>query len=223
MKLTDKFLLFTLPVLLAAQVAQKANETYHTEQGRATVAAGLTGPDRDEKQKPRELIDALKIKSGMSVADLGTGVGYMLPFLSSAVGSSGHVYAEDIFPDFLGKAKQRGADLKLNNVTYVLGTDRDPKLPAGKLDLVLALDVYHHFDYPDVMLAHIKQALAPNGRFAIVEYFKTKEAMPNGRALEHIRLNDSDMIREIESHGFKLEMEREHVPHSQYLAVFRPQ
>lgn len=221
--MSKRLLVLPLPVLLLAQVAHRANETYQTEQGRAGVASGLGAADRDEKQKPRELIQSLGLKSGMSVADIGTGVGYMLPFLSTAVGPSGHVYAEDIFPDFLAKAKQHGADTKLTNVSYILGNDRDPKLPEGKLDLVLALDVYHHFDYPEAMLARIKSSLAPGGRFAIVEYFKSKDSMPNGRALEHIRLNDSDMIHEIESHGFKLISEREHVPHTQYLAIFRPQ
>src|SRR5579883_1370359 len=130
-------LLLLIPGLLAAQVAQKANEGYRTEEGRANVGKGLAGPNRDAQQKPEQLVRSLGIKPGMSVADVGTGVGYMLPFLSKAVGPGGHVYAEDIFPDFLDKAKQRGAESKLENVTFILGDTHSPKLPPGKLDLVL--------------------------------------------------------------------------------------
>src|SRR6266498_2821959 len=89
-----------LSAQVQAQVAKDANATYQTEQGRAGIAAGLDGPDRDSRQKPKELIAALGIKPGMTVADVGTGVGYMLPFLSAAAGT---VIAEDIFPDYLAK------------------------------------------------------------------------------------------------------------------------
>jgi len=48
---------------------------------------------------------------------------------------------------------------RLNNVQFVLGADRDPKLPADSLEGVLVLDVYHHFDYPEAMLEHIRDSL----------------------------------------------------------------
>ena len=72
---------------LAAQVASQANSGYQTEQQRKTVANGLADPARDEKQKPGELIRAMGLQPGMTVADVGTGIGYMLPFLSRAVGA----------------------------------------------------------------------------------------------------------------------------------------
>ena len=95
----------------------------------------------------------------MTVADVGTGIGYMLPFLSRRVGPQGKVIAEDIFDDFLASARQHSENLKLTNVTFIKGTDKDPLLPANSLDIALALDVYHHFDYPEKMLAAIHQAL----------------------------------------------------------------
>jgi ubiquinone/menaquinone biosynthesis C-methylase UbiE len=204
---------------LTAQVATQANSTYQTEQGRKSVAAGLADPARDEKQKPRELLEAMGVQRGMTVADVGTGVGYMLPFMSRAVGRSGNVIAEDIFDDFLTAAKQRAQNQNLNNVTFVKGTETDPNLPDGQVDEVLALDVYHHFDYPDKMLAAIAKSLKPGGKLVIVEYYKTQEAMPNGRALTHIRLNKPDVIKEIEANHFHLISEREHIPGSQYMLV----
>jgi ubiquinone/menaquinone biosynthesis C-methylase UbiE len=206
---------------LAAQVAGPANSGYQTEQQRKAVAGGLADPARDEKQKPGELIRAMGLQPGMTVADVGTGIGYMLPFLSRRVGAEGSVIAEDIFDDFLASAKQRAANLKLANVTFVKGTETDPALPEGAVDIVLALDVYHHFDYPEKMLAAIHRSLKPGAKLAVVEYYKRKEAMPEGRALTHIRLDMPDVIKEIEANRFHLIAEQEHIPDSQYLLIFR--
>ena len=90
-----------LPALCAtalwAQVATDANQRYQTAEGRKAIAAGLGSAERDATERPQELVDEMGLKPGMTVADVGTGVGYMLPYLSRAVGPSGHVTAEDIF------------------------------------------------------------------------------------------------------------------------------
>lgn len=213
-------LLASVPI--GAQVAAKANENYRSHEGREGIAKTLDAPDRDGRQKPAELVVALGIAPGSTVVDLGTGVGYMLPYLSMAVGASGVVLAEDIQQDFLDKAKARVANEKLANVKLILGNDKDPLLPAGAADLILALDVYHHFDYPAQMLAKLSAALKPGGRLAIVEYYKRRGAMgPGDRAIEHIRLDEADVIKEIEANGFRFVSQREHIPNSQYLAVFQ--
>ena len=204
---------------LSAQVASEANSGYKTEQQRKQMAATLANPERDSTQKPAQLIRDMEIKEGMTVADVGTGVGYMLPFLSRAVGPQGKVIAEDIFDDFLQGARDRVENLKLTNVSFVKGTETDPNLPEGKLDQILALDVYHHFDYPEKMLAALHRALKPDGRLVIVEYYKRHEAMPNGRAMTHIRLDMPDVIKEIEANRFHLISEKERIRNVQYMLV----
>ena len=221
MRITGVFAALVLAGTLAAQVAGQANSGYQTEQQRKGLAAGLGDPARDERQKPGELIRAMGLQPGMTVADVGTGIGYMLPFLSRRVGADGHVIAEDIFDDFLASAKQRAENLKLSNVTFVKGTETDPKLPAAAVDIVLSLDVYHHFDYPEKMLAAIHQSLKPDGKLVVVEYYKRQEAMPGGRALTHIRLDMPDVIKEIEANHFHLLAEKEHIPDSQYMLILR--
>jgi ubiquinone/menaquinone biosynthesis C-methylase UbiE len=203
-----------------SQVAEKANEGYKTKEGRESVARGLADPGRDQTQKPRDILDALALKPGNVVADVGTGVGFMLPYLSHVLGDKGQVIAEDIASDFLDKAKARGQVLGLTNVKFVLGTDRDPKLPADTVDAVLVLDTYHHFDYPEAMLAHIRDSLLSDGRLVIVDYYKRPDAMPGGRAMEHIRLDEDDVIKEVEANGFRLSSKKELIPKHQYLAIF---
>ena len=83
----------------------------------------------------------------------------------------------------------------------------------------LVLDVYHHFDYPEKMLAALYKALKPDGKLVVVEYYKRESAMPNGRALTHIRLDMPDLIKELEANHFHLLREQEHVKNVQYLLV----
>jgi ubiquinone/menaquinone biosynthesis C-methylase UbiE len=211
--------ILTLAGALGAQVAQQANSTYQTEAGRKTVAQSLNASSREQTQKPGELIKSMGLEPGMTVADVGTGVGYMLPFLSRRVGPAGRVLAEDIFDDFLAGAKQTTEDQKLSNITFIKGSETDPNLPEGQVDMELVLDAYHHFDYPEKMLASLRKALKPDGKLIIVEYYKRESAMPGGRALTHIRLDMPDVIKEIEANHFHLLMEKEHIKNVQYMLV----
>lgn len=213
------FAVLALAGALSAQVAKDANSGYQTPEGRKAVAQGLADPQRDQTIRPAQLTQEIGLKPGMTVADIGTGVGYMLPFLSKRVGESGHVIAEDITDDFLGMAKKAAENQNLKNVTFVKGTETDPKLPEGQVDIALALDVYHHFDYPEKMLAAIHKALRPDGKLVIVEYYKREAAMPGGRALKHIRLDMPDVIKEVEANHFHLLEEKERIKNVQYMLV----
>jgi ubiquinone/menaquinone biosynthesis C-methylase UbiE len=205
---------------VTGQVATQANEGYKTPEARDAVAKTLSAADRDEKQKPRELVAAMPLKPGMTVADIGTGTGYMLQYLSEAVGAQGRVLSEDIFPDFLEKAKNTAKQHRLANVEFIQGTETDPGLPANGVDVVLALDSYHHWNYPDKMLAALHRELRDGGRLVIVEYYRRPDAMPGRRAMQHIRLDAPDVIKEIESNHFRLLSEHDHVKGSQYMAIF---
>ena len=218
MKRTAVLLLICAPVF--AQVAGNANKDYQTHEGRENIAKRLADPARNETQNPRAIVDALALKPGDAVADVGTGVGFMLPYLSHMVGDKGQVFAEDISNDFLDKARARVQQLNLKDVKFVLGNEHDPKLPADTLDGVLVLDAYHHFDYPQDMLGRIRDSLLSDGRLVIADFYKRPEAMPGGRAMEHIRLDQDDVIKEVEAAGFRVSSKSELIPKSQYLVVF---
>jgi ubiquinone/menaquinone biosynthesis C-methylase UbiE len=194
-----------------AQVADTANSGYKTKEGRDKVAATLDDPHRDGKQKPQELVAAMNIEPGMTVADIGTGTGYMLPFLSRAVGPGGKVFGEDIQADFLERAKAK----KDANVELILGAETDPKLPPNSVDVALVLDVYHHFDYPDKMLAAIRRALKPGAHLVVVDFYKSASPSPG-----HIRAERDDVASEIEHNGFHLLSKRDHLPKTQYMLTF---
>jgi ubiquinone/menaquinone biosynthesis C-methylase UbiE len=205
------FAAFLLTLSAWAQVADTANSGYKTKEGRDKVAAGLDDPHRDGRQKPEELVAAMNIKPGLTVADIGTGTGYMLPFLSRATGPTGKVFGEDIQTDFLERAKAKNVP----NAELILGTTTDPKLPPNSIDIALVLDVYHHFDYPVKMLAAIRGALKPGAHLVVVDYYKSASPSPG-----HIRLERDDVAAEIEHNGFHLLSKREHIPKTQYMLTF---
>ncbi len=206
-----------------SQVAREANRDYETAEQRAQMVERLESQARLANLRPGELVSRLEIVHGSTVVDLGTGTGTLLEELSRAVGPGGRVVAEDIHADFLERARGRAKTAGLANVEFVLGTESDPRLPAGAADLVVVLDAYHHFDYPEQMLAAIKRSLRPGGRLAIVEYHKKRGAMEVDPdfALAHIRAGADEVVREVEAAGYKLVWRREHAPGRQYVAMFR--
>lgn len=209
--------------LASAQVAGKANAAYRTAEGRAGMMRTLGDPHRPDRLKAPELVKSLALKSCDTLADVGSGAGILLPFFSKAVGSCGRVIAMDIFPDFLETAKRKAAAEGLDNVMFVLGTDKDTRLPERCCDVIVTVDAYHHYDYPAETLSTIRAALRPGGRFVILDYYRRSNAMGNGDfALEHIRADRDDVVKEVEAAGFRLVETRDHVPDSQYLAVFGP-
>lgn len=205
-----------------AQVAEKANAGYKTEEDRARVARNLDNPDRVERQKPVELLESIGIKPGETIADIGTGVGFMLPYMIDAVGPSGHVYAEDIQDDFLAKAKQKAKDGGWKNITFVKGDPNDVKLPANSLDLAFILDVYHHINYPDKTMATVYKALKPGGRLALIDFYRSREhpRMSEERRKNHIRLDRDGFRKEVEAAGFKFDRTFDHLPY-QYVLLFK--
>jgi ubiquinone/menaquinone biosynthesis C-methylase UbiE len=206
---------------LPGQVAEKANAGYQTKEDRERVARNLGNPDRVERQKPAELLKAIGVKPDQTIGDIGTGVGFMLPYMIDAVGPTGRVYAEDIQDDFLEKAKAAVAEGGWKNVTFVKGDGKDVKLPENSLDLGFILDVYHHINYPQVTMASVYKAVKPGGRLAVIDFYRSREhpRMSEERRRNHIRLDRDGFKAEIEAVGFKFDRTFDHLPH-QYVLIF---
>jgi len=221
-----KTLLPILTVVLAvsasAQIAKKANEGYQTAEDRARVAQSLGGEDREERQKPRELLASIGIEPGATIADVGTGVGFMLPYFLERIGPEGKIYAEDIQQQFLDEVEKKKAEHSWSNVVTILGEQIDPKLPKGEIDLAFILDAYHHFNHPLETMKMIGDSLAPNGRVVMVDFYRSREhpTMSAERLEGHIRKDRDGFKAEIEEAGFRMIRQFDHLPH-QYVLIFQ--
>ncbi len=208
-------LLLGFAVMAPAQVASDANRHYADRESRRQMVKVLADPARADRLQAEKLVGALGLRVGDTVVDLGTGAGVLLPYLAEAVGPAGQVLAQDIHEDFLEAARRTASEARLANVDFALGGERDPNLPANSADMILAVDAYHHFDYPKPLLARVHNALKSAGRLAIMDYYKHGFRDP-----DHIRADKPVVIEEIEAAGFRLVKDIEHVPDTQYLLIF---
>ena len=173
----------------------------------------LVRPEREQEEQPELALDLIGLKPGMQIGDVGAGVGYFSIRMAKRVGREGKVYANDIQP---GMIQRLQANLKregLDNVIPVLGTETDPKLPAGQLDLVLMVDVYHEFAHPQRMLAGIASALKPGGRLVLLEYRKEDPEVP---IREEHKMSIPMVRQELEAEGFRFDkvlsdLRRQHI------------
>jgi ubiquinone/menaquinone biosynthesis C-methylase UbiE len=120
-------------------------------------------------------MDALGIRRGSAVADVGTGDGYFSFHLAYRVGPQGKVYAEDISGSKIEKIRERAKREGLSQLETVLGTEDDPKLPKEALDAILIVLTYHEMHNYDAMLSGMIHALKPGGFLAVID----DEAEPN--------------------------------------------
>ena len=176
----------------------------------------LVRPEREAEEQPEKALDALKLKPGMVVADIGAGVGYMSLRMARRVGPMGKVYANDLQPEMLAKLRENAAKAKLENVVTVLGDAADPKLPASTMDLVLLVDVYHEFSQPQQMLRKIREALKPDGRLVLLEYRAEDPSVP---ILPEHKMTVAQVKAEIEPEGFVLQPVIETLPRQHILIL----
>lgn len=199
-------------VLLSAFIAWScplgAFQTSHPLTGRRIAPVmGVAGadwlerPERGSEENPDLALDALGIRPGMVVADIGAGTGYMSLRIAKRVGPTGKVYANDLQPDMLRRLRENAARAKIANIETVLGEEADPKLPPGQMDLVLLVDVYHEFSEPQKMLRKIRETLKPDGRLVLLEYRKEDPSVPIRP--EH-KMSVAEVRTELEAEGFHL-------------------
>jgi SAM-dependent methyltransferase len=159
----------------------------------------LERPEREKEEDPAAIMRALNLQKNWVVADIGCGTGYYSFRLAPSVATVLGVEIQQEMLDLLmAKAKTSG----VTNVKPVLGTITDPKLPAGGVDLILLVDVYHEFDHPIEMLTALRQSLSPTGRIALVE-FKGEDPKIPIKALH--KMTEQQARKEFESLGFTWE------------------
>ena len=129
-------------------------------------------------QPPDRVMDAVGVKPGMVVAEIGAGMGRYVVQLAVRVGETGKVYAEDIDSGALEYLARRCSRWDLKNVETILGDVNDAKLPEAALDLIFIISAYHEFKDPVALLGNARSALKPGGTLAIGEWIIPEGIQP---------------------------------------------
>lgn len=169
----------------------------------------LNRPERIQEENPEEMLEQLDVKPGMTVCDMGCGDGYYTIELAKRVGPGGKVIAVDIQPEMLQELSRRCQRSDLKNVEMILGEPHNPKLPVGKIDLILMVDVYHEFSNPVEMLDAMRKSLTPDGRIALVEFRGEDPQVPIKP--EH-KMTKKQILKEYEANSMRLVGQYDRLP-----------
>ena len=159
------------------------------------------GESREISANAAGIVDALGLRRGDEVADIGSGTGLFVQALCDRVDQSGTVYAVDISPRFLEHLRQRKVREALYPVEVVEGTARSVELEPRSVDVALVVDTYHHFEYPQNTLWSLRRAIRPGGYLYVVD-FERIPGVTREWLLDHVRADKETFRSEIEAAGF---------------------
>jgi ubiquinone/menaquinone biosynthesis C-methylase UbiE len=165
-------------------------------------AGWLERAEREEEEAPSKAIDALDLKPGMVIADIGAGSGYYTSRMARKVAPSGRVLATDIQPGMIAILERRITAEGLANVTTLLGAMDDPGLQPNSIDLAIMVDVYHELQQPQLFLQRLKPAFKPGGRLVLLEFRKEDPKVP---ILEVHKMSVAEVKAELEAEGYAID------------------
>ena len=172
-------------------------------------AEWLVRENRENQERCSLMLANLGVKPGMTVCDMGCGNGFYSLQLAKMVGPKGKVLCVDVQPEMLELLKERAAEAKITNIQPILGSLDDPKLPKGRVDLILCVDVYHEFSHPEQMLFAMRESLSPHGLVALLEY---REEDPEVPIKPLHKMSKAQIMKEFPPGGFKLVKEFDGLP-----------
>jgi ubiquinone/menaquinone biosynthesis C-methylase UbiE len=156
----------------------------HERRFRPSQMHRLEDPDRQNWLPPHEILSALRLQTGWTVADIGAGTGYFALPMAAALGAAGRVFAVDVSPEMLARLRERITEAGVANVECVEGEASATTLPAASCDAVLLANVWHEFDDPAAVLAEMRRILRPGGQIALLDWRPDVEPV-HGPPLEH--------------------------------------
>ena len=193
-----RFLIAALALLVVAPLLFVVYEGVHTLRILTAVER-----ERDQWQRPADVLRALVLTEGATVVDLGAGAGYFALKLSAQVGARGIVLAEDVRVESLAFLWIRRFTRGAHNVRVILGTPGDPHLPAGAADAVLIANTYHELSVPGAILDAAFGAMKPGARLVILDRKIRSASAADATEAGHHGVPPGRVRREIREHGFE--------------------
>jgi ubiquinone/menaquinone biosynthesis C-methylase UbiE len=167
-----------------------------------------------------EILDAMNLKPGMDVADIGAGSGLMSRLIAQRVAPNGTVYAVDIAKNMIDHIAEVAQKENIPNLKPVLGDPKSPKLAPNSIDVICIIDSYHHFEYPTDMLAEIRKALRADGMLVLID-FKRIDGISKDYILKMVRAGEGTFTDEFLNAGFELVDKRDDMFPDNYMLKFK--
>ena|SRR5579863_5302687 len=117
-----------------------------------------------------EWMDALRLKPGDRVLDVGPGPGFVTFVLAERVGPLGLIYAVDPSAEALAYLQRLQAERHIANIKTFVADAATVDLPGATLDAALIAMVLHHTDDPPAIMRNVARLLRPGGLAAIAEF-----------------------------------------------------
>jgi arsenite methyltransferase len=209
-------LVLVVPAAAQDQTPRSHEEMHRLHRDPKAYIAMLEDPKRDAYQKPHEVLMALDLQPGETVADVGSGSGYFTLRFAAHVCDRGRVFAVDVDPEMIRHLNRRVRDAGVRNVQTVLAEPNDPLLPDASVDRFVVVDTWHHLENPLDYLARMKRMLKPGGQVVMIDF--QKRELPLGPPME-MKIAREDLVRQMEANGFHLAKEHTFLPY-QYFLVF---
>jgi predicted methyltransferase len=175
----------------------------------ATVTDAQRAPTSDELRDAEHdvphLAAVLDLKPGMTVADVGAGMGAMTIVMARWLGPTGRLFASDVAETALTALRDTKAREHLETVTVVPGAAGATNLPDGCCDAIWLRDVYHHVTEPADFNRSLLASLRPGGRLAIIDFRpESGSQAPKGLPADRTGhgITPSIVEREVRAAGF---------------------
>jgi ubiquinone/menaquinone biosynthesis C-methylase UbiE len=129
----------------------------------------LENPDRLAALQVNRVVEALALRPGMRVGDLGAGTGVFTLPMAKVVGNEGRVYAIDVDSGLLAIVAEKARANGLANVQTVVAGATDPRVPEP-VDLLFICDTMHHLPDQRSYVQQFAKLLRPGGRVAVIDF-----------------------------------------------------
>ena len=157
---------------------------------------------------PSRIFDALALRDGATVCELGAGDGELSIAAAARVGRQGHVYTNE-----LGDARVKALRAQVTaaarpQIEVVAGAADRTNLPDGACDAIFMRNVYHHFASPGAMGASLAATLKPGGRLAVVDFRPPGAEAPTPADRDEDKMHGvtpESVQRELMDAGFQVE------------------
>ena len=158
-----------LPLLILCFTASDFSQIDEIDEKTIKQIEGWEEKINRERQPPEQVMDAIGLKPGMIVGEVGAGRGRYTVHLARRVGDTGKVYANDIDNEALNYLRDRCRRNNIRNIDIITGEEEDPRFPEKSLDMVMMVWVFHMLEKPVPLMKNLLPSLKPGATLVILD------------------------------------------------------